>query len=50
MLLFASLTATYFARVAILTLLLFATRFALALGVEQYEQWREEVSRLERRL
>lgn len=49
MLLFASLTATYFARVAILALLLFATRFALALGVEQYELWCEEMSRLERR-
>lgn len=50
MLLFASLTATYFARVAILALLVFGIRFALALGVEQYEQWRKEMSRLERRL
>lgn len=50
MLLFLSLTATYFARVAILAALLFAVRFGIALGVEQYEQWREEVSRLERRL
>ena len=49
MLLFASLTATYFARVIILALLLFAVRFALALGVEQYEIWREESRSLERR-
>lgn len=48
MLLFLSLTATYFARVAILTALLFAVRFGIALGVEQYELWREEVSHLER--
>ncbi|WP_279063700.1 hypothetical protein [Dermabacter hominis] len=50
MLLFLSLTATYFARVAILALLLFAVRFALAIGVEHYEQWREEMSQPERRL
>lgn len=50
MLLFLSLTATYFARVIILALLVFAVRFALAIGVEQYEQWREEMSQLERRL
>lgn len=50
MLLFASLTATYFARVTILALLVFAIRFGIALGVEQYEIWREEVSHLERRL
>lgn len=50
MLLFISLTATYFARVIILALLVFAARFALAIGIEQYEQWREEMSRLERRL
>lgn len=50
MLLFVSLTATYFARVAILALLVFAARFAFALGVEQYEQWREEMRHLERRL
>ncbi|MDU5961958.1 MAG: hypothetical protein E6Z13_02235 [Dermabacter sp.] len=42
MLLFISLTATYFARVAILTALLFAVRFGIALCVEQYELWREE--------
>ena len=50
MLLFLSLTATYFARVAILTTLLFAVRFGIAIGVEHYEQWREEMSHLERRL
>ena len=50
MLLFLSLTATYFARVAILTALLFAVRIGIALGVEQYELWREEMSQLERRL
>lgn len=48
MLLFLSLTATYFARVAILTALLFAVRFGIALGVEQYELWREETVHLER--
>ncbi|MCT1790603.1 hypothetical protein [Dermabacter hominis] len=48
MLLFISLTATYFARVAILALLLFAVRFGIALGVEQYEIWREEMSSLGR--
>lgn len=48
MLLFISLTATYFARVAILTALLFAVRFGIALGVEQYELWREESRSLER--
>lgn len=46
--LFVSLTATYFARVAILTALLFAVRFALDIGVEQYEIWREEMSSLGR--
>lgn len=48
MLMFISLTATYFARVAILTLLLFTVRFALAIGVEQYEIWREETVHLGR--
>lgn len=48
MMLFISLTATYFARVAILTALLFAIRFGIALGVEQYELWREEGHQLER--
>lgn len=49
MLMFISLTATYFARVAILTALLFAVRFGIALAVEQYELWREEAVHLERR-
>ncbi|EPH17534.1 hypothetical protein HMPREF1484_00219 [Dermabacter sp. HFH0086] len=48
MLLFISLTATYFARVAILALLVFAVRFGIALGVEQYELWREETVNLDR--
>ena len=48
MMLFISLTATYFARVAILTALLFAVRFGIALAVEQYEIWREEGHQLER--
>lgn len=49
MLLFISLTATYFARVAILAALLCAVRFGIAIGVEQYELWREETVHLERR-
>lgn len=48
MMLFISLTATYFARVIILALLVFGIRFAIALGVEQYEIWREETVNLER--
>ena len=48
MLLFLSLTATYFARVIILALLVFAIRFGIALGVEQYELWREETGHLDR--
>lgn len=48
MMLFLSLTATYFARVIILALLVFGIRFAIALGVEQYELWREETVNLER--
>lgn len=48
MLLFLSLTATYFARVIILALLVFAIRFGVALGVEQYELWREETVHLDR--
>ncbi|MCT1956403.1 hypothetical protein M3C92_09260 [Dermabacter hominis] len=48
MLLFISLTATYFARVIILALLVFGIRFAIALGVEQYELWREETVNLDR--
>lgn len=48
MLLFLSLTATYFARVIILALLVFGIRFAIALGVEQYELWRDETVNLER--
>lgn len=48
MLLFLSLTATYFARVIILALLVFAVRFGVALGVEQYELWREETVHLDR--
>lgn len=48
MLLFLSLTATYFARVIILALLVFTVRFGIALGVEQYEQWREETVHLDR--
>lgn len=48
MFLFVSLTATYFARVIILALLVFGIRFAIALGVEQYELWREETVHLDR--
>ena len=48
MLLFISLTATYFARVIILALLVFAIRFGIALGVEQYELWREETVHFDR--
>lgn len=48
MLLFISLTATYFARVIILALLVFAVRFGIALGVEQYELWREGTVHLDR--
>lgn len=48
MLLFISLTATYFARVIILALLVVGIRFAIALGVEQYELWREETVRFDR--
>lgn len=48
MLLFVSLTATYFARVIILALLVFGIRFAIALGVEHYELWREETVNFDR--